>query len=156
MKNQYETYQLQRYYIRKRLQRRNTKVISLDTNMNIANKRSLLQRTTGVPTFLLKVLNANEAIIAPDFPDAAEIPCAKALNRVGKTSAGYRKVVEFAPKLKKNWKWGDEQGVRSEIWRSKKKVQRAKSCTCIKAKHTMNAVELSCVNLAARIATAWR
>ena len=42
----------------------------------------------GVPIFFDKELNAKAEIIAPAFPEAAEIPCAVARKRVGKTSAG--------------------------------------------------------------------
>ena len=44
-----------------------------------------LQRTMGVPTFLLRVLNANAEMMAPALPAAAEIPWANARKRVGKT-----------------------------------------------------------------------
>jgi hypothetical protein len=37
-----------------------------------------IQRTAGVPMSLLSELNAKADIIAPAFPDAADIPCAKA------------------------------------------------------------------------------
>jgi len=43
------------------------------------------------------------ATIAPSLPDAAEIPWQVDLYRVGKTSPGTMKVVEFGPKLVKNW-----------------------------------------------------
>ena len=49
-------------------------------------KRNALQRTTGVPTFLLNVLKARAETIAPAFPHAAEIPWANARNLVGNTT----------------------------------------------------------------------
>ena len=49
-------------------------------------------------------MNTSAEMIAPTFPHAALMPCAKALKRVGKTSAGYTYVVVLAPKLKKNWR----------------------------------------------------
>jgi hypothetical protein len=51
-------------------------------------KRDSLHNTAGVPTFLLNALNASAERIAPALPAAADNPCAEALNRVGKTSAG--------------------------------------------------------------------
>ena len=43
---------------------------------------------TGVPTFFDNVLKTRAEMIAPALPEAALIPCANALKRVGKTSAG--------------------------------------------------------------------
>jgi len=48
----------------------------------------LLHRTAGVPILSVSVLKARAEMIAPALPQAAEIPWAKALYRVGKTSAG--------------------------------------------------------------------
>jgi hypothetical protein len=36
--------------------------------------KNSLQRTAGVPIFLLRVLKARAEMMAPTFPDAAEIP----------------------------------------------------------------------------------
>lgn len=47
----------------------------------------LLQSTAGVPMCSLRVLNTSAEMIAPAFPDAAEIPWAVARNRVGNTAA---------------------------------------------------------------------
>jgi len=47
-----------------------------------------LQRMAGMPTLLDRVLKADADMIAPAFPDAAEMPCANARYRVGKSSAG--------------------------------------------------------------------
>lgn len=47
-----------------------------------------LQRIAGVPISLLRVLNAKAEMMAPHFPAAADMPCAKARKRVGKSSAG--------------------------------------------------------------------
>lgn len=53
----------------------------------------ILHSTFGVPIELVSALNPSEEMMAPALPDAADIPCADARNRVGKTSAGYRYVV---------------------------------------------------------------
>jgi hypothetical protein len=60
-------------------------------NIFSAKKRrsvNSLQRTLAVPIDWLNELKASALMIAPALPAAAEIPCAKALNRVGKSSAG--------------------------------------------------------------------
>ena len=44
-----------------------------------------LHKIMGVPTFLLSVLKASADMMAPAFPDAAEIPWAVARKRVGNT-----------------------------------------------------------------------
>ena len=49
---------------------------------------NLLHRTAGIPILSVSVLKARAEMIAPALPQAAEIPWAKALYRVGKTSAG--------------------------------------------------------------------
>lgn len=54
----------------------------------VQEERDLLHNTAGVPMSLLSLLNAKAEMMAPAFPAAAEIPCANARNRVGKTSAG--------------------------------------------------------------------
>ena len=51
-------------------------------------ERDALQRTAGVPIFFESELNASAEMIAPALPHAADIPCAEARKRVGKTSAG--------------------------------------------------------------------
>ena len=48
----------------------------------------VLQRTAGVPIFFVRELNASAEMIAPALPHAADMPCADARKRVGKTSAG--------------------------------------------------------------------
>lgn len=48
----------------------------------------VLQRTAGVPIVSVSWLNASAEMIAPALPHAALMPCAAALNFVGKTSAG--------------------------------------------------------------------
>lgn len=45
----------------------------------------VLQRTAGVPIFFESVLKTSADIMAPALPDAADIPCAVARNRVGNT-----------------------------------------------------------------------
>ena len=47
-----------------------------------------LQSTAGVPMSLDRLLNASAETIAPALPHAADMPCADARKRVGKTSAG--------------------------------------------------------------------
>jgi hypothetical protein len=59
----------------------------------MGEKMNSLHRTLAVPSFWLRLLKARLEMIAPAFPDAAEIPCAVALNLVGNTSAGYMYVV---------------------------------------------------------------
>lgn len=51
-------------------------------------KINVLQRTAGVPTLSDKELKARAEMMAPALPEAADMPCAEALKRVGKTSAG--------------------------------------------------------------------
>jgi len=51
---------------------------------------------------LATAANPCAARIAPNLPDAAEIPCPVDRTVVGKASAGIIKVVELGPKLKKN------------------------------------------------------
>ena len=41
---------------------------------------------------MLRVLNARAEMIAPTFPDAAEMPWAEARKRVGKTERKYKLV----------------------------------------------------------------
>lgn len=47
-----------------------------------------LHKIAGVPIFSASVLKASAEMIAPALPQAADMPCAKARKRVGKTSAG--------------------------------------------------------------------
>lgn len=51
-------------------------------------QKGLLHSTAGVPMEAVSVLNTSAEMIAPAFPHAADIPCAKARYFVGKTSAG--------------------------------------------------------------------
>ena len=51
-------------------------------------KGDALQSTAGVPMSLESELNASAEMIAPALPHAADMPCAEARKRVGKTSAG--------------------------------------------------------------------
>ena len=51
-------------------------------------REDVLQRTEGVPMDLESELNASAEMIAPALPHAADMPCAEARKRVGKTSAG--------------------------------------------------------------------
>ena len=56
-----------------------------------ANRKNMvyaLQRTAGVPMSLDRLLKARAEMIAPALPAAADMPCAEARKRVGKTSAG--------------------------------------------------------------------
>jgi hypothetical protein len=48
-----------------------------------------LQRTAGVPIFLLNVLKARAETMAPAFPHAAEIPWANPRNLVGNTTKDF-------------------------------------------------------------------
>jgi hypothetical protein len=48
-------------------------------------------------------LKSSAERMAPNFPTAAEMPCAKPLTLDGKTSAGMINVVALGPKLKKNF-----------------------------------------------------
>ena len=53
------------------------------------------------PPIVTSCANPTCAMIAPSFPEAAEIPCAVDRYRVGNTSPGIINVVEFGPQF---WK----------------------------------------------------
>jgi hypothetical protein len=69
-------------------QPKKTRVMMELYQLVIQNKqrKDILHRTAGVPMSLLSVLKARAEIIAPAFPEAAEMPCANARNLVGNTT----------------------------------------------------------------------
>ena len=54
-----------------------------------------------VPPISFRRANPTCAMTAPNLPDAAEIPCAVLLYRVGNASPGVTPTVEFGPKFEK-------------------------------------------------------
>ncbi len=69
-----------------------------------AHIRNALSRTSvpGRPINFVREPNVIVVNSAPIFPAAADNPCPVARKRVGKTSAGNRKVVVLGPQFKKN------------------------------------------------------
>lgn len=77
-----------------------SKVKTPPTNMNAPNMRNNSGMNSSVPPMSFMLAKPTSATIAPNFPEAAEMPWHVDLKRVGNTSPGIMKVVAFGPKLR--------------------------------------------------------